>query len=43
MLGNTLGDADHYAPGDHEVAKVLPTKRLFPAEKHRMATSTGIA
>jgi hypothetical protein len=43
MLGDTLGDADHYATGDHEAASGLGDQHCFLAGKHRMAISTAIA
>jgi hypothetical protein len=37
MLGDTLGDADHYATGDHEAASGLADQTLFS----RWKTSYG--
>jgi len=33
MLGDTLGIADHYAPGDHEAATGLAGQTCFSLER----------
>jgi len=43
MLGDTLGDADHYAPSNHEAASGLADQTAAFAKKHRMATATVVA
>jgi thioredoxin len=43
VLGDTPGDADHYAAGDHEAASGLADQTSFLAENHRMAAATVVA
>jgi hypothetical protein len=43
VLGDTLGDADHYPRSDHEAASGFADQTAVSPEKHRMATATVVA